>query len=57
MENGFLMTDCYECKNYNHVDCTVRVGRHGANCDCWCLGDKNYRVQLPSKKARVMKFA
>ena len=36
------MSQCYECKNQNHVDCVRTKKNSKKNCDCDCIKDKYY---------------
>lgn len=44
---------CYECDNYNHKDCTVRLGRKNASCTCDCKSNPHYEVIVPSIQVSV----
>jgi hypothetical protein len=45
---------CYECRNHNHVDCTVRLERKNAKCHCWCLDqDSHYENVFPPKELKI----
>jgi len=45
------MTVCYECANYNHVDCTTRKPKSSKPCDCWCTKKSSeYENIFPSKR-------
>lgn len=49
---------CYECDpkrkgGYNHNKCTVRVGRKGAKCDCWCLDESSKYTNHFSNKEEM----
>jgi|APSaa5957512535_1039671.scaffolds.fasta_scaffold01088_7 hypothetical protein len=40
---------CYECKNYNHVDCTTRKPKSKKRCTCWCTKKSSKYKVIPTK--------
>jgi len=42
---------CYECENYNHVDCTSRK-KHKKPCFCWCA-KKSSKYNLIMNKSSL----
>lgn len=46
------MTNCYECNNYNHVDCVCRKPKSKKKCNCWCT-KKDSTYNLIMNKTRV----
>lgn len=50
--NKLTEKPCYECQNYNHVDCVKRKKRpKSKSCGCWCNKKSSKYVNIfPSKK-------
>lgn len=47
---------CYECKNWNHVDCVKRKPKSNKKCTCWCtIKSSKYVNIFPSKKMRSIR--
>lgn len=47
------MTDCYECKNWNHVDCVSRKPKSKKKCTCWCTKkDSHYNLHMNKTKVK-----
>ena len=46
------MKICYECENYNHVDCVMRKKKSRKICNCWCI-KKSSKYEIVMNKTIV----
>jgi hypothetical protein len=46
------MPICYECLNWNHVDCVIRKPRSKKKCSCWCTKKGKYLKPKIKKKRK-----